>query len=104
MIFVISLGLHEFDSLKNSEVNDFRWKMKMLADEVAQSRQNLSWLQKMDYQYPPRLASSPNPSSNIMSRLRDGNFVLVTKFENTEVIIPISILYVFTLMWKLYNI
>jgi phosphatidylinositol-4,5-bisphosphate 3-kinase len=80
-----SLGLHEFDSLKNPEVNDFRWKMRLLGDEIARERQNKSWLEKLYYQFPPRLAATPVLSPLISSRLRDGHFVLVTKFENTEV-------------------
>ena len=78
-------GLHEFDSLKNPEVNDFRWKMRLLGDEIARERQNKTWLEKMHYQFPPRLAATPVLSPVISSRLRDGRFVLVTKFENTEV-------------------
>ncbi|CAG2056380.1 unnamed protein product, partial [Timema podura] len=81
---LIGKGLHEFDSLKNTEVNDFRWKMKMLGDEVARSRQTKSWIEKVIYQFPPRLAKSPDLSQSVMTRLRDGNFVLMTKFENTE--------------------
>lgn len=79
------LGLHEFDLLKNPEVNDFRWKMRLLGDEIARERQNKSWLDKMYYQFPPRLAATPGLSPLISSRLRDGHFVLGTKFENTEV-------------------
>lgn len=79
------IGLHEFDSLKNPEVNDFRWKMRLLGDEMARQRQNKPWIEKMCYQFPPRLAATPVLSPVISSRLRDGHFVLVTKFENTEV-------------------
>lgn len=80
-------GLHEFDSLKNSEVNYFRSKMKTTVDEVARSRQNKSWLERLYYQYPPRI-SMTDISDTVKSRLRDGNFKLTVKntaFENTEV-------------------
>lgn len=93
---LIGKGLHEFDSLKNSEVNDFRWRMKNLGDEIAQSRQNMSWLDKMNYQYPPRLAASPIPPPNVSCRLREGNFVLVTRFENTETSFTFNIPYTMT--------
>lgn len=93
---LIGKGLHEFDSLKNSEVNDFRWKMKALADEIAQSRQNKSWMDKVRYQYPPRLAPTDQLSHCIKNRLRDGNFVLVTKFENTETTFKFNIPYTMT--------
>lgn len=82
---LIGKGLHEFAALKNSEVNDFRWKMRLLGDEIALSRQKMQWEEKVHYQYPSRLAPIPSIPKNIESRLKDGNFVLVTKFENTEV-------------------
>ncbi|XP_066998274.1 phosphatidylinositol 4,5-bisphosphate 3-kinase catalytic subunit delta isoform [Anabrus simplex] len=93
---LIGKGLHEFDSLKNSEVNDFRWKMKLLCDEIAQSRQNKSWLEKVLYQYPPRLAPTAQIPQTVISRLRDGNFVLATKFENTETSFTFNIPYTMT--------
>lgn len=82
---IIGKGLHEFAALKNSEVNDFRWKMRVLGDEVAVARQKKSWVEKVQYQYPLRLAPSPAIPKNIECRLKDGNLVLVTKFRNTEV-------------------
>ena len=82
---LIGKGLHEFAALKNSEVNDFRWKMRVLGDDMAVSRRNQDWKDKVHYQYPPRLAPTPDIPKNIEFRLKDGNFVLSTKFENTEV-------------------
>lgn len=82
---LIGKGLHEFAALKNSEVNDFRWKMRVLGDEIASNRQKQLWIEKVRYQYPCRLAPTPAIPKNIEFRLKDGNIVLVTKFENTEV-------------------
>ncbi|XP_015119435.1 phosphatidylinositol 4,5-bisphosphate 3-kinase catalytic subunit delta isoform [Diachasma alloeum] len=82
---LIGKGLHEFVALKNSEVNDFRWKMRLLGDEIALARQKQQWEERVHYQYPSRLAQTPAIPKNIESRLKDGNIVLVTKFENTEV-------------------
>nr|CAD7401329.1 unnamed protein product [Timema poppensis] len=93
---LIGKGLHEFDSLKNTEVNDFRWKMKMLGDEVARGRQTKSWIEKVIYQFPPRLAKSSDLPQSVMTRLRDGNFVLMTKFENTETSFTFNISYTMT--------
>ncbi|XP_046389933.1 phosphatidylinositol 4,5-bisphosphate 3-kinase catalytic subunit delta isoform [Ischnura elegans] len=82
---LIGKGLSEFDTLKSSEVNDFRWKMKMLVDDIAQARQHKSWLEKMHYQFPPRLAATPELPANIKSRLQNGNIICVNvKFENAE--------------------
>lgn len=59
--------------------------MRVLGDEVAVARQKKSWVEKVQYQYPLRLAPSPAIPKNIECRLKDGNLVLVTKFRNTEV-------------------
>lgn len=82
---LIGKGLHEFAALKNSEVNDFRWKMRLLGDDVALGRQKRSWTEKVHYQFPSRIAPVPIVPKNIETRLKDGHIVLVTKFENSEV-------------------
>lgn len=82
---LIGKGLHEFAALKNSEVNDFRWKMRVLGDEMALDRQKKSWVEKVHYQFPSRTAPIPTIPKNIESRLKDGNIYLLTKFENSEV-------------------
>lgn len=83
---LIGKGLHEFAALKNSEVNDFRWKMRLLGDEMALDRQKKSWVEKVQYQFPSRTAPTPAIPKNIESRLKDGNIVLVTiKFESSDV-------------------
>jgi len=82
---LIGKGLHEFAALKNSEVNDFRWKMRLLGDEVALARQKNCWIDKVRYQFPSRIIPSPIIPRNVENRLKDGNIVLVTKFEKSEV-------------------
>lgn len=67
-------------------MNDFRWKMKLLGTEVARNRQNKSWLEKVAYQFPPRLASSFTIPASCLARLREGSyFVIDSRFQNTEV-------------------
>lgn len=91
---LIGKGLHEFQALKNSEINDFRWKMKNLGDEVARTRVNKSWLERLYYQFPPRLADPGlELPQNVTSRLRDGSFVLVTRFENNETSFTFNVSY-----------
>lgn len=93
---LIGKGLHEFAALKNSEVNDFRWKMRLLGDEMALDRQKKSWVEKVQYQFPSRIAPIPAMPKNIESRLKDGNIVLVTiKFENSDVRKVIIIVYIY---------
>lgn len=65
--------------------------MKNLGDEVARSRVNKSWLERLYYQFPPRLADPDKDiPQNVTNRLREGNFVLVTKFENNDVSINLK--------------
>lgn len=82
---LIGKGLHEFAALKNSEVNDFRWKMRLLGDDMALGRHKRSWAEKVRYQFPSRIAPMPTVPKNIEIRLKDGNLVLVTKFTDSEV-------------------
>lgn len=59
--------------------------MRVLGEEQAAARRQASWLQRLRHQFPPRLANSPMLPQTLANRLRNNNFVLVTKFENTEV-------------------
>lgn len=59
--------------------------MRLLGDDVALSRQKRCWVDKVRYQFPSRISPMPTVPKNIETRLKDGNIVLVTKFENTEV-------------------
>lgn len=95
----------EFDSLKNSEVNQFRGKMKALADQMQADRRRQSWLERLLYQFAPSLAAS-TLSSNVLPttvtrRLRDDNFSVVIKFDYTEVLFKclfITIIYTLYIM------
>lgn len=86
----------EFDSLKNSEVNQFRGKMKVLADQMQGDRRRKSWLDRLLYQFAPRLAAS-TLSSNVLPatvtrRLVNEKFSIDLKFENIEVSFKMFIL------------
>ena len=35
---LIDKSLSDFDDLRNTEVNDFRWRMKVFANQIAQAR------------------------------------------------------------------
>ncbi|XP_025017100.1 phosphatidylinositol 4,5-bisphosphate 3-kinase catalytic subunit delta isoform-like isoform X2 [Tetranychus urticae] len=56
---LIGKGLHEFDALKNPEINDFRWRVKHRCEEIARQRLEESWMNKVKYKYPVRI--EPNP-------------------------------------------
>lgn len=48
-------GLHEFDSVQDPEVSDFRTKMCQFCEEKAAKRQQLSWAAWMEYSFPLQL-------------------------------------------------
>ncbi|XP_017304326.1 uncharacterized protein LOC108253972, partial [Diaphorina citri] len=61
--------------------------MKLLTNDAARERHTKPWLDKLCYQFPPRICP---PSLSLTSgdeshvRIRDGHFVVVVKFESTE--------------------
>lgn len=93
---LIGKGLNEFDSLKSSEVNDFRLKMRLLGEERALARQRASWFERLRHRYPPRLANSSTLPPTLAARLRNDHFVLVTKLENTETSFTLNVSYKIT--------
>ncbi|KAG8142360.1 hypothetical protein E2320_006288 [Naja naja] len=52
---LIGKGLHEFDSLANPEVDNFRLQMQDYCEQRAAQRQQLSWKDWMEYSFPVQL-------------------------------------------------
>ncbi|XP_023229587.1 phosphatidylinositol 4,5-bisphosphate 3-kinase catalytic subunit delta isoform-like isoform X2 [Centruroides sculpturatus] len=82
---LIGKGLHEFDALKNPEINDFRWKMRVLCEEISRERENNLWIDKVLYHYPIEVESSSKLPDYLLPRLKDGNLLLSIKLENSSV-------------------
>ncbi|CAG4907828.1 unnamed protein product [Colias eurytheme] len=82
---LIGKGLNEFDSLRSSEVNDFRMRMRCLAEESLLKRAQSTRLERLRYHCPPRLADSSSVPATLNSHLNNNCFILVTKVANTEV-------------------
>lgn len=80
-----SSGLNEFDNLRNSEVNDFRTRMRNLAEDCLMKRAQSTGMERLRYQFPPRLADYPAVPKTLVSHLNNHRFILVTKIANTEV-------------------
>lgn len=80
-----SSGLNEFDNLRNSEVNDFRTRMRNLAEDCLMKRAQSTLMERLRYQFPPRLADYPTVPKTLVSHLNNHRFILVTKIANTEV-------------------
>nr|XP_023408264.1 phosphatidylinositol 4,5-bisphosphate 3-kinase catalytic subunit delta isoform [Loxodonta africana] len=81
---VIGKGLHEFDSLRDPEVNDFRTKMRQFCEEAAAHRQQLGWEAWLQYSFPLQL--EPVARGWGAGTLRVPNRVLLVnvKFEGSE--------------------
>lgn len=83
------LGLQEFDELDSAEVNDFRFKMRKLGDDIVQRRMKMTWLEKLYYQFPPRIAPLCKALQVTLNQLlQNGNINIASKFENRDVHIP----------------
>ncbi|KAM9299148.1 phosphatidylinositol 4,5-bisphosphate 3-kinase catalytic subunit delta isoform [Gastrophryne carolinensis] len=78
---LIGKGLHEFDSLNDPEVNDFRSKMQQFCEEVAVRRQHMSWEGWMESNFPMQL----DASSNTLAKSTFNKTIMINvKFENSK--------------------
>uniref|UniRef100_A0A6P7GNJ1 Phosphatidylinositol 4,5-bisphosphate 3-kinase catalytic subunit delta isoform-like n=1 Tax=Diabrotica virgifera virgifera TaxID=50390 RepID=A0A6P7GNJ1_DIAVI len=75
---LIGKRLQEFDSLNSSEINDFRFKMRRMGDELAQHRAKQTWVDRLKYQFPPRLLYD----SYVLEQEINRNIKISTKFDH----------------------
>lgn len=78
-------GLHEFDSLRDPEVNDFRAKMRQFCEEVAARRQQLGWEDWLQYSFPLQLEPSARSWRAGILRVTSRALLVNVKFEGSEV-------------------
>lgn len=79
---LIGKPVEEFKSLNNPEVNDFRYKMGVVAERVSTERKKMSWQELLMYQYPPRLAKNINIPQAVRGRFNNDKFMIVSRSEN----------------------
>uniref|UniRef100_A0A8D0HNY0 phosphatidylinositol-4,5-bisphosphate 3-kinase n=1 Tax=Sphenodon punctatus TaxID=8508 RepID=A0A8D0HNY0_SPHPU len=79
---LIGKGLHEFDSLCDPEVNDFRAKMRQFCEEKAAKRQQLSWAAWMQYNFPLQLEPSSKGLRSGSLHVPNKNIFVNVKFES----------------------
>lgn len=79
---LIGKPLEEFKALNNAEVNDFRYKMGIVAERVSNERKLMSWQELLMYQYPPRLAKNINIPQAVRGRFNNDKFMIVSRPEN----------------------
>ncbi|CAH1990801.1 unnamed protein product [Acanthoscelides obtectus] len=77
---LIGKRLQEFDALNSSEINDFRFKMRKLGDEIAQIRSKQTWLEKLHYQFPPRIAKHSYILKETLNEKK--NIKIASKFDH----------------------
>lgn len=81
-------GLHEFDGLKISEVNNFRWRAREFSTQVEHKRSRNNWLEQIYYNYPVRV----EPITGIPKYLRPvlestkNQILIELRFESSKVI------------------
>ncbi|XP_069774535.1 phosphatidylinositol 4,5-bisphosphate 3-kinase catalytic subunit delta isoform isoform X2 [Narcine bancroftii] len=82
---LIGKGLHEFDSVPDSEVNEFRTSMRQFCEEKAGERQRRSWQEWMEYNFPRELEPAPEILNNCVTPKQNArNIVVNVKFQYTE--------------------
>uniref|UniRef100_A0A674K8C0 Phosphatidylinositol 4,5-bisphosphate 3-kinase catalytic subunit delta isoform n=1 Tax=Terrapene triunguis TaxID=2587831 RepID=A0A674K8C0_9SAUR len=79
---LIGKGLHEFDSVRDPEVNDFRAKMRQFCEEKAAKRQQLSWMAWMEYNFPLQLEPLAKGPRTGPLRVPNKNIFVNVKFES----------------------
>ena len=88
---LIGKGLHDFDSLKSLEVNEFRWRMKDMVSVISRETEDISTIDKIKQQYPCDMAESDDLPTYLAPKLRDGIMQVNIQLENTETCFSFSI-------------
>ncbi|XP_006885834.1 PREDICTED: phosphatidylinositol 4,5-bisphosphate 3-kinase catalytic subunit delta isoform isoform X1 [Elephantulus edwardii] len=81
---LIGKGLHEFDSLRDPEVNDFRTKMRQFCEEAAAHRQQLGWEAWLQYSFPLQLEPAARGWGSTGQRVPNRGLLVNVKFEGSE--------------------
>lgn len=76
-------------TLKNPEVNDFRTKMSYLCEDIANKRAAMNRMERIAYQYPPKLVSSQHIPELVKKRITNGDFCVVAKSADMQVTVKI---------------
>uniref|UniRef100_A0A8C7ZW90 phosphatidylinositol-4,5-bisphosphate 3-kinase n=1 Tax=Oryzias sinensis TaxID=183150 RepID=A0A8C7ZW90_9TELE len=87
---LIGKGLHEFESQKNHEVNEFRTKMRTFCEEKALERQYLPWQRWLEYSFPCDLEPCRTPSGFGSVKLKSSKIFINVKFEASDVSVEVS--------------
>lgn len=75
-------GLHEFDSVRDPEVSDFRAKMCQFCEEKAAKRQQLGWAAWMEYNFPLQLEPVAKGLGTGSQQIPTKNIFVNVKFQS----------------------
>lgn len=78
---LIGKPVQDFQLLNNPEVNDFRYKIGVLTEQIATERTRMTLSQKLTYQFPPRLADSRHAPDNTLEYIRNHEILLMARYE-----------------------
>uniref|UniRef100_H2LLC3 phosphatidylinositol-4,5-bisphosphate 3-kinase n=1 Tax=Oryzias latipes TaxID=8090 RepID=H2LLC3_ORYLA len=81
---LIGKGLHEFETQKNHEVNEFRTKMRTFCEEKALERQYLPWQRWLEYSFPCDLEPCRTPSGFGSVKMKSSKIFINVKFEASD--------------------
>ncbi|XP_043919061.1 phosphatidylinositol 4,5-bisphosphate 3-kinase catalytic subunit delta isoform [Protopterus annectens] len=76
-------GVHEFASLHDPEVNNFRKKMRQFCEEKAASKQKMNWTDWIRYNFPCELEPTDKLPETSISQAAS-NIIVNVKFESSE--------------------
>lgn len=83
---LIGKKLDDFKTLKNPEVNDFRFQIGELGERIAKRRSKMTRKEKILYQYPPKLAKNSEIPYAVKPLLRENDeFQIVAKLPNENI-------------------
>ena len=94
---LIGKGVHDFDALKSLEVNEFRWRMKLMVQGVVmQFNTSEDLLDRIQHHFPCDVADSDDLPDLLVPKLRDGNMIVGVRIDNVETCFSFSVLHTTT--------
>lgn len=88
---LIGKALHDFDALKSLEVNEFRWRMKMMVQGIVTDQESMTLIDRIKYHYPCHIGESDDLPEYLAPKLRDGNMVVGIRLDNVETCFSFSV-------------
>ena len=88
---LIGKALNDFDALKSLEVNEFRWRMKLMVQGIVTAQETMTLIDRIKYHYPCHIGESEELPQYLAPKLRDGNMVVGIRLDNVETCFSFSV-------------